>query len=166
MHSRPVCVVWYQRVARTRGGGGACVWKWTDTSLAGYHKDPLSTSEVFDLDGWFHTGDIGRWTPSGKAPHFDTVFLTCLSLSCSFCFLLFLCALDCSLMTVHSFSGTLQIIDRRKNIFKLAQGMYVAVESLEGIYSLSPFVNQVWIPGDSSRSFLVAVVVPSESFVM
>ncbi len=32
------------------------------------------------------------------------------------------------------------------------------------MYALSPFVNQVWIPGDSQRSFLVAVVVPAENY--
>ena len=61
-------------------------------------------------------------------------------------------------------AGTLQIIDRKKNIFKLSQGLYIAAEALEGMYALSPFVNQIWIPGDSQRSFLVAVVVPSENY--
>eukprot|EP00826_Nyctotherus_ovalis_P041415 TRINITY_DN4161_c0_g1_i2.p1 TRINITY_DN4161_c0_g1~~TRINITY_DN4161_c0_g1_i2.p1 ORF type:complete len:605 (-),score=202.78 TRINITY_DN4161_c0_g1_i2:176-1990(-) len=56
--------------------------------------------------------------------------------------------------------GHVTIIDRKKNLFKLAQGEYVAPDSLENLYQLSPYVAQIFVTGNSYKNYVVAVVVP------
>ncbi|KAI4315525.1 hypothetical protein L6164_028323 [Bauhinia variegata] len=58
--------------------------------------------------------------------------------------------------------GSLRIIDRKKNIFKLSQGEYVAVENLENIYGSVSAIDSIWVYGNSFESFLVAVVNPNK----
>lgn len=56
--------------------------------------------------------------------------------------------------------GSIVIIDRKKNIFKLAQGEYIAPEKIENIYAKDSVIGQIYLHGDSLQSSLVAIVVP------
>ncbi|TGZ62733.1 hypothetical protein CRM22_007260 [Opisthorchis felineus] len=57
-------------------------------------------------------------------------------------------------------NGALQLVDRSKNMFKLAQGEYIAAEKLESVYSFCPFVTNIMVDGDSFHSYALAIVCP------
>jgi len=60
-------------------------------------------------------------------------------------------------------NGTLKIIDRKKNIFKLQQGEYVAPEKIENIYLNSKYVTEIFVYGDSLQNYLIAIIFPDEA---
>lgn len=55
-------------------------------------------------------------------------------------------------------TNALKIIDRRKNMFKLSQGEYIAPEKLEIGYKHTPGVDDIFVYGDSLKSALVSIV--------
>lgn len=63
-------------------------------------------------------------------------------------------------------NGSLTIVDRKKHIFKLQQGEYVAPEKIENIYLRNPYVSQIFVHGDSLKACVVGIVVPEMESVM
>ena len=63
-------------------------------------------------------------------------------------------------------NGALKVIDRKKNIFKLSQGEYIAAEKLEILFSKSPLIKQIFVYGDSLQAYLVTIVIPEKDEVL
>jgi len=63
-------------------------------------------------------------------------------------------------------NGSLKIIDRKKNIFKLAIGEYIAAEKIENIYARHKYVAEVFLYGDSLQHYLIAIIVPHQKPVL
>ncbi|KAJ3356036.1 long-chain fatty acid-CoA ligase [Allomyces javanicus] len=56
--------------------------------------------------------------------------------------------------------GTVSIVDRRKNLVKLSNGEYIALEKLESIYAGCKFVGKICVFADSFRPYPIAIVQP------
>ncbi len=92
--------------------------------MLGYYKDEVKTKEVIDADGWFHTGDIGKFI--------DDKYL--------------------------------KITDRKKEIFKLSTGKYVAPQVVENIMKESFFIEQIMVLGENEK-YTSAIISPNFEFL-
>ena len=63
-------------------------------------------------------------------------------------------------------NGALKIIDRRKNIFKLSIGEYIAPDKLQEIYKTVRGVSDIYVHGDSLKSVLVGIVFSEKPAMM
>ncbi|KAI5476060.1 long-chain acyl-CoA synthetase [Pseudohyphozyma bogoriensis] len=59
--------------------------------------------------------------------------------------------------------GTLSIIDRKKNLVKLAGGEYIALERLESVYRACAYVANICLYGDTQANRAMAVIFPHEA---
>lgn len=58
--------------------------------------------------------------------------------------------------------GTLQIIDRKKDLWKGPQGEYVALSKVESVLKLCPYVEIPMVYGKTGANFPVALICPSD----
>jgi long-chain acyl-CoA synthetase len=94
------------------------------SQMLGYYKAPELTAEVIDSEGWFHTGDIGRFEKD----------------------------------------KFLVITDRKKEMFKLSNGKYIAPQMIENKLKESFFIEQAMIVGENEK-FVSAIISPNFSFL-
>ena len=83
-----------------------------------YFKLPELTNQIFDEDGYYRTGDIGKWV--------DGKFL--------------------------------QIIGRKKDIFKVVSGSYIVPEKVEKALLKSPLISQTMV--FEQEGHIAALIVP------
>ncbi|PVH17681.1 uncharacterized protein CXQ87_000574 [Candidozyma duobushaemuli] len=60
-------------------------------------------------------------------------------------------------------NGALQIIDRRKNLVKTANGEYIALEKLESVYRSNSVVLNICVYADQNKVKPIAIVIPNEA---
>ena len=94
----------------------------SETMFPGYYKRPEVTADVFDVDGYYRTGDVVAEVGPDQVTY----------------------------------------LDRRNNVLKLSQGEFVTVAKLEAVFGDSPLVRQIFVYGNSARSYLLAVIVPTD----
>ena len=62
-------------------------------------------------------------------------------------------------------TGAVKIIDRKKNIFKLSQGEYVAAEKVEAVYLKEGKLQELFLHGDSTQHYAILVIVPTQNYI-
>ncbi|HAN19797.1 MAG: hypothetical protein A2X13_12505 [Bacteroidetes bacterium GWC2_33_15] len=87
--------------------------------MLGYYKNTELTEQVFDNEGWFHTGDIGYLD--------ENKFLV--------------------------------VTDRKKEIFKLSSGKFIAPQVIENKLKESVFIDQIMVIGEHEK-FASALISP------
>ncbi|KAI3380145.1 hypothetical protein SNEBB_007325 [Seison nebaliae] len=61
---------------------------------------------------------------------------------------------------IHS-DGAIKIIDRKKDLIKLSAGEYISLARVEGVLKLHPLIENVMAYGDSAKTYLIALCLPS-----
>lgn len=92
--------------------------------MLGYYKNSELTEQVFDKDGWFHTGDIGY-------------------------------------MDKNKF---LMVTDRKKEIFKLSSGKFIAPQVIENKIKELNCIDQIMVVGEHEK-FASALISPNFTYI-
>ena len=92
--------------------------------MLGYYKNSELTEQVFDKDGWFHTGDIGY-------------------------------------MDKNKF---LMVTDRKKEIFKLSSGKFIAPQVIENKIKELNCIDQIMVIGEHEK-FASALISPNFTYI-
>ena len=61
--------------------------------------------------------------------------------------------------------GTLRIIDRKKDLVKLQGGESVSLGKVESLLKTHPAIENVCVCGDSSKSNVVCLVIPAQTYL-
>ena len=69
-------------------------------------------------------------------------------------------------MLIPEHGNAMKIIDRVKNIFKLQQGEYISPEKIENIYSTCKYIEQIFIHGNSLKSYAICIVYPKKDDII
>ena len=69
-------------------------------------------------------------------------------------------------MIIPEHGNTMKIVDRVKNIFKLQQGEYISPEKIENIYLNCKYIEQIFVHGDTLKSYLICIVYPKKDDVI
>ncbi|KAE9415387.1 hypothetical protein Angca_008629 [Angiostrongylus cantonensis] len=62
--------------------------------------------------------------------------------------------------------GSLKIIDRKKDLLKLAHGEYISLGNVEAHILTNHGIDNVCVFGDSTKDYLVALIVPHEKYLI
>ena len=62
--------------------------------------------------------------------------------------------------------NAMKIVDRVKNIFKLQQGEYICPEKIENIYEKCKYIEQIFIHGNTLKSYLICIVYPKKEDII
>ncbi len=92
--------------------------------MHGYYKNEILNNEIFDENGWLHTGDIGELLEN----------------------------------------NILKITDRKKEIFKMSNGKYIAPQVIENKFKESFFIEQIIVVGENKK-FIAALISPNLKFL-
>lgn len=113
--------------------------------VKGYYKreelNPGGKESSWTEDGWFKTGDVGMWNKDGTLSIIDRYVY----------------------LSSHRFWRINCIYSSIKNLIKLSNGEYIAVERLEAVYKSSPFVSNICVYAHSEAKVAIAIISPNEA---